>query len=424
MTQRALGHAVAAGLLVLALAACADALPAAPSSAPASPGGSAAVAPTQPVASPGSSPEPSAPATATATPTTATPGPAFPQDFMPDGAWSVEFWTPGQGRVTEYYYLTRTCPASTCDVRAVARDQFGAEVSSGVFKRSGDAYQLHVTERKPVACGPSSAVSISATASVTTDLTLAPERGGSSGFVSVGIFGTRNVDFGSTSLCPTRTLDYTATGTKVEIAEIPSEAPGPGAGSAVEPTPVAGGVPPPNVPVQVTGATIMYYPVVGTTATDLLQGMETTATAVCGLIDYSWYSGNPHPVSCAKLAFADNPGITFVTNGATGACTVSVSRVLWTATIPIPRWTAPRTVPAPLATWWKTYVTYVATHEGGHVAIFRQWIGLLPGRLAGQPCSSAQSITDAWNQQEQAAQEAYDRREYAKPQPTPPAAFW
>ncbi len=392
-----------------------DEPPTASSVAPASPGATAVAEATQPMATPGRTPAPSA---------TATPAPAFPKDFVPDGAWSVEFWTSGQGRVTEYYYLTRSCPASTCDVHAVARDQFGAEVSSGVFKRSGDAYELHVSERKPAACGPSSAVSISATASVTTDLTLAPERGGSSAFVSVAITGTRIVDFGAASLCPSRTLDYAATGTKVQIAEIPSEAPGPGAGSAARPTPVPGGVPPPSVPVRVTGATITYYQVTGTTATDLLQGMETTATAVCGLIDYSWYSGNPHPVSCAKLAFADNPGITFATNQATGACTVAVSQVRWTATIPIPRWTAPRTVPAPLAAWWKTYVTYVARHEGGHVAIFKQWIGLLPGRLAGQPCSAAQSITDAWNQQEQAAQEAYDRREYAKPQPTPPAAFW
>lgn len=336
----------------------------------------------------------------------------------------MEFWTSGQQRVTEYYYLTRTCPASTCDVRAVARDQFGAEVASGLFKRSGDAYRLHIAERQTEACGASSAVFIGASASVTTDLSLAPQRAEGSAFVSVGISGSRTVDFGAASLCPSRTVAYAATGTKVQIAEIPSEAPGPGDGSAAGPTPYPGGVPPPNVPVRVTGATIVSYPVTGTTATALVERMATSATAFCGLIDYSWYTGDTRPVSCAKMAFAANPGITLVTDASTGACRVSVSQVHWTVQIPIPHWTGPRTVPAPLAAWWKTYVAYVGKHEAGHVAIFRQWIGLLPGRLNGQPCSAAESIVDAWHQQEQAAQEAYDRREYAKPQPMPPAAFW
>ena len=103
-----------------------------------------------------------------------------------------------------------------------------------------------------------------------------------------------------------------------------------------------------------------------------------------------------------------------LTNPATGACTVVGVNINPRYTMPIARWTGPGVVPRGLVTWWKATQRYVRDHEAGHVKIYRSWIKKLRTRLDGVACSKVDGIFDKWNTQVDAAQEAYDKREYAR----------
>ena len=82
--------------------------------------------------------------------------------------------------------------------------------------------------------------------------------------------------------------------------------------------------------------------------------------------------------------------------------------------LPIARWTGPSLVPRDLVRWWKATQRYVRDHEAGHVAISREWERKLRSRFVGADCSDANAIIKKWSNQRNAAQEAYDRREYAR----------
>jgi hypothetical protein len=56
----------------------------------------------------------------------------------------------------------------------------------------------------------------------------------------------------------------------------------------------------------------------------------------------------------------------------------------------------------------------VRDHEAGHVAIYREWNKKLRSRIVGADCSDGQAIINKWSNQVNAAQEAYDKREYAR----------
>ena len=65
----------------------------------------------------------------------------------------------------------------------------------------------------------------------------------------------------------------------------------------------------------------------------------------------------------------------------------------------------------------------IRDHEAGHAAISRDHIKQLNAKLDGAVCSSVNTIVRQWATGLSAAQEAYDRREYAKPWPRPPAGY-
>ena len=63
--------------------------------------------------------------------------------------------------------------------------------------------------------------------------------------------------------------------------------------------------------------------------------------------------------------------------------------------------------------------------RGGARAIDREWNQKLRSRIVGADCSKGQAIVDKWSNQRNAAQEAYDKREYARDERPPyPADAW
>ena len=102
---------------------------------------------------------------------------------------------------------------------------------------------------------------------------------------------------------------------------------------------------------------------------------------------------------------------------------LDVSRIAARYVVHLPRWTSPPEVPGPLAKWWRATVTFIRDHEAGHVAIGLRWVKKLPALLDGKACSKLESIMGKWAAGLQAAQEAYDSREYQATWPPAPPGY-
>lgn len=102
---------------------------------------------------------------------------------------------------------------------------------------------------------------------------------------------------------------------------------------------------------------------------------------------------------------------TYVLDPSTGDCTMTgvTSTVAYQATLP--QWTSPATVQPGLLAWWKVVMEHIRVHEGHHIHIFTDFVNALPGRVAGQPCSSWGAITDKWSAEIVGAQAAFDASE-------------
>ena len=95
-------------------------------------------------------------------------------------------------------------------------------------------------------------------------------------------------------------------------------------------------------------------------------------------------------------------------------CTFTGVTVRSRSSMPIARWAGPSLVPRGLVKWWKATQRYVRDHEAGHVAINREWNRKLRSRIVGAACPKGQAIIHRWSNQRNAAQQAYDKREYAR----------
>jgi predicted secreted Zn-dependent protease len=170
----------------------------------------------------------------------------------------------------------------------------------------------------------------------------------------------------------------------------------------------------PGFKVSIKGVRMVYYPVKGTSATKLEDAWaeQSSKKKHCGKIDYEWHTGSRRTTSCIKLTWSATT--LQQTNAATGSCVVVSVNIDPRYTMPIARWTGPDVVPRGLVTWWKDTQRYVRDHEAGHVKIYRTWIRKLRARLDGVACSKVDAIYKKWNKQVDAAQEAYDKREYAR----------
>jgi hypothetical protein len=193
--------------------------------------------------------------------------------------------------------------------------------------------------------------------------------------------------------------------TKAQVATVKSQ---------LTPIPAADLVPRPDFTVSVKGVRMIYFPVRGTGARQLNEAWASTSSQkkYCGTIKYSWHTGSRRTSSCIKSSW--DPDFTYDADPYTGSCTVTGFDLNMRMSMPIARWTGPSLVPRGLVTWWKETQRYVRDHEAGHVAIYREWIPKLRGRVLGAKCAEITAIFKKWSGQVQAAQEAFDRREYAR----------
>ena len=188
---------------------------------------------------------------------------------------------------------------------------------------------------------------------------------------------------------------------------------GPTDDPAPTPTPAPKMVSVPKLTIRISGAKIHYFTVKGGTAGALEELVQARSGRDCGAVDYTWYTGDARPLACAEYRFGYRYTYT------SSACWVS--GVSLSQTVFFPQWTTSRKVPAALLTWWRKWISVVKKHEAGHVAISRKWLGTLRSRMVGIGCSRMRTVFARTIRQVEAAQEAYDKVQYAAQDfPDPP----
>ena len=173
-------------------------------------------------------------------------------------------------------------------------------------------------------------------------------------------------------------------------------------------------VPRPDFTVSIKGVRSVYYPVKGTSARQLVERWAATSSKkkYCGKVEYSWHTGSRQTSSCIKTS--SELDWTYVADPFTGSLHVHWGQTQVAYSMPIARWAGPSLVPRGLVKWWKATQRNVRDHEAGHVAIDREWSRKLRSQIVGADCSKGQAIIDKWSNQRNAAQEAYDKREYSR----------
>lgn len=168
----------------------------------------------------------------------------------------------------------------------------------------------------------------------------------------------------------------------------------------------------PKLTFSVSGATVKYFAVSGSTSAQLMASDAKNSATDCGSIDYSWYSGDTRPAACAQWYFTYH----YLTVG----LKCSVTSVSLKQTVYLPQWTSPSSVKAPLLAWWREWMAVVKTHEAGHVALSGKWLATFKSRMVGFSCTSMKSVFDKTMGQLNAAQEAYDKTQYSSQVFPPP----
>jgi predicted secreted Zn-dependent protease len=153
----------------------------------------------------------------------------------------------------------------------------------------------------------------------------------------------------------------------------------------------------PVLKAKISGATIKYYSITGSTEAELISQIMTKGPATCGMSD-------------AAGCFHDSFSWSYT--GTTNAGVCSVTSVSFTAkyTVTLPKWSGPARVSRTLAAWWKTVFDHIAWHEGQHLAIARTYASKMKAAIAAGSCDkSEQNATiAALSSQLEAAQNAFD----------------
>jgi predicted secreted Zn-dependent protease len=180
-------------------------------------------------------------------------------------------------------------------------------------------------------------------------------------------------------------------------------------------------VPLPKLSFTIPKTAVKYFGIRGSTYAELMDSLQQAAAGACGSIDYAWAEGDLFTAACAKA----RPGARTLTTSRCvgGQCTSTcrITAVTGTETVYLPRWVAPSMVPASLLGWWKVVATDLRNHEATHVSIFYRWLATLKTEAVGKSCGAWNTIYKRWAAREGAAQEAFDRKDYAAQDwPLPP----
>jgi predicted secreted Zn-dependent protease len=422
-------RAILAGTILVA--GCASPAPPSPA-APSAPGTTGSAAPT----APGTSAAPPSAPPATATPAaSATPA----AELLPiAGTWrvrkilSVRDRSPlvADARFDEETYVVRPgCETEPCDTVEVTSTPLGLTSPARVvaLTRDGAMYASPAQPAESSVCVTSDGDRVAGGGMASTRLTLwiATDRPAGSAVVSTVLRGSIELDVAPTSIggsagCVAQSATFELQGRREAVA---IRDPNGGAGPDLQPPAGAALVRLPKLDPKVPGATVRYFAISGDTSTELGASVARGGVKACGEIDYEWFRGDARPSACALTQLSDARRAVRYSYSASGSCRIDSSNIKATYTIHMPRWTAPPRVPKRLLDWWRRTIDFIAGHEAGHVRIGRDYMRKLNARLDGIDCDRADAVIRTWARQHAAAQEDYDRSEYSRPWPEPPAGY-
>jgi predicted secreted Zn-dependent protease len=170
--------------------------------------------------------------------------------------------------------------------------------------------------------------------------------------------------------------------------------------------PVPGVTEVPAIEAGVHGAdSIRYLPITGTTPSRLMRSATRQGASHCG-------EHARGVIACVMTRPWLRPS--YARDPATGSCTITRVETALLAVAYIPRWTAPRRVPAYLAWWWRRMAPRIGWHEAQHVRIATQHIARFPHLVVGRSCARYGRVARRWTRQLSAAQHAFDLRDYPR----------
>ena len=222
---------------------------------------------------------------------------------------------------------------------------------------------------------------------------------------------------GESAGCESQAASFDLTGRREVVAV---HDPGGSAGDGPDRKPPAGAtlVRLPRIDPNVNGATVDFFDIAGDTAFELVASVGRSGAKACGLIDYEWFRGDARPSACTLTRVSDTRQSI---KTSVSAWHLPRDQCEHPSVVRDPYAALDRAGPRPerLLGWWRQIVDKIADHEAGHIRIGRDYVRRLNARLDGKPCGDVTSIIRSWVQQHAAAQEAYDRAEYAKSWPQP-----
>jgi predicted secreted Zn-dependent protease len=336
---------------------------------------------------------------------------------------------PGAAFDEEAFVVTPDCDSEPCPSVEVRMTPLGrAEpVTIAVLERDGDRYVSAAQAENEGPCLDEDGDRVLGGATVTSTLRLwlASVRAAGTAVETTQLMGSLELqldptDVGSAAGCAAQTAAYELTGRREAVAVRTDPLP-----EVDEPPNTAGGLANlPSISVKVTGVEITYFPIEGDTLAELAASLANGGLKACGAINYEWHRGEDRPAACAITAFPGfEEAIERRTDASSGTCKIVESTVKARFSIHFPRWTAPKRVPKRLLAWWREVVEFIRDHEAQHVVISRDHVKRLNASLVGAGCSETGEIVGAWADRLSSAQEEFDRVEYQRPWPVPPAGY-
>lgn len=334
---------------------------------------------------------------------------------------------PGAVFDEEAFVVTPDCDNEPCPSVEVRMTPLGRSqpVSIAILEREGNRYISAARAENEGPCLDEDGDPVRGGAKVTSimRLWLSTTRAAGSAVETTELTGSLELDLaptpvGSAAGCVGQTAAYELTGRREAVAVRDDPLP-----DVDAPPNTAGGLANlPSISVKVDGAEIVYFEIVGDTVAELAASLANGGVQSCGAINYEWNRGDDRPAACAVTAF---PNIEDAIDQriTAGGCTISKSTIRAKLAIHMPRWVAPKRVPKRLLAWWRNVVEFIRDHEAGHVVISRDHVERLNRRLVGEDCDDADSIIGTWAKALSSAHEEFDRVEYSRPWPVPPAGY-
>jgi predicted secreted Zn-dependent protease len=334
---------------------------------------------------------------------------------------------PGAAFDEEAYVVKPDCDDEPCPSIEVRMTPLGRSqpVSIATLDRDGNRYVSAAQAENEGPCLDEDGDAIRGGAKVTSimRLWLSTVRASGSAVETTEMRGSLDLALeptpvGSAAGCLPQTAAYELSGRREAVAV--RDAPLP---DVEQPPNTAGGLANlPRINVKVNGAEVIYFEIEGDTVAELGASLANGGVQSCGAINYEWHEGDTRPAACAVTSFPDIEDA-IDQRVSNGNCTIAKSTIRGKFAVHMPRWVAPKRVPKRLLAWWREIVEFIRDHEAGHIDINLNHLERLNKRLVGKDCEDADSIIGRWAKDLSSAQEEYDRKEYQKPWPEPPAGY-